>query len=121
MFVLDAQVFAYSTTTFVRAMTSLLQIRQVAHHRSGDMQPARFKLHAEERTSSPVQRPNCRGHALTMAKVFVREGVVERRVAARQLREVSWRCSKPLLSSLPGVVVNVVIERERGVVVTVGY
>ena len=89
------------------------------------MQPARFKLHAEERTSSPVQRPNCRGHALTMAKVFVREGVVERRVAARQLREVSffvsWRCSKPLLSSLPGVVVNVVVERERGVVVTVVY
>jgi len=32
------------------------------------MQPARFKLHAEERTSNPVQRPNCRGHALTMAE-----------------------------------------------------
>jgi hypothetical protein len=25
------------------------------------MQPARFKLHAEEHTSNPVQRPNCRG------------------------------------------------------------
>ena len=59
------------------------------------MQPARCKLHSEERTCSPVQRPNCRGHALTMAKVFVREGVVERRVAARQL-----------LSSFPGVVAN---------------
>ena len=32
------------------------------------MQPARFKLHAEERTCNPVQRPNCRGHALTMAE-----------------------------------------------------
>ena len=31
------------------------------------MQHARFKLHAEERTCNPVQRPNCRGHALTMA------------------------------------------------------
>ena len=26
-----------------------------------DMQPARFKLHAEERTCNPVQRPNFRG------------------------------------------------------------
>jgi hypothetical protein len=25
------------------------------------MQTARFKLHAEERTCNPVQRPNCRG------------------------------------------------------------
>ena len=25
------------------------------------MQPARFKLHAEERTCNPVQRPNFRG------------------------------------------------------------
>ena len=25
------------------------------------MQPARFKLHAEERTCNPVQRPNLRG------------------------------------------------------------
>jgi hypothetical protein len=52
----------YSKTTFIRAITSLsLQIRQVAHLRSGDMQPARFKLHAEEHTSNPVQRPNFRG------------------------------------------------------------
>ena len=32
------------------------------------MQPARFKLNAEERTCNPVQRPNCSGHALTMAE-----------------------------------------------------
>jgi hypothetical protein len=34
----------YSKTTFIRDMRTLLQIRQVAHLRSGDMQPARFKL-----------------------------------------------------------------------------
>jgi hypothetical protein len=43
------------------SIMSLLQIRQVAHLRSVDMQPARFKLHAEERTCNPVQRPNFRG------------------------------------------------------------
>jgi hypothetical protein len=37
------------------------------------MQPARFKLHAEERTCNPVQRPNFRGHALTMARTRVHE------------------------------------------------
>ena len=32
------------------------------------MQPARIKLHAKEHASSPVQRPNFRGHALTTAE-----------------------------------------------------
>jgi hypothetical protein len=31
------------------------------------MQPARFKLHAEERTCSPVQRPNRRGQGTRQA------------------------------------------------------
>jgi hypothetical protein len=36
----------YSITTFIRAMTSLLQIRQVAHLMEHHMQPARIKPHA---------------------------------------------------------------------------
>ena len=32
------------------------------------MQPARFKLHAVERTSNPVQRPNFRGPAQGLLK-----------------------------------------------------
>ena len=31
------------------------------------MQPARFKLHAEERTCNPVQRPNFRGQGTRQA------------------------------------------------------
>ena len=37
----------YSITTFIRAMTSLLQIRQVAHLMEHYMQPARTKPHAK--------------------------------------------------------------------------
>ena len=36
----------YSITTFIRAITSLLQIRQVAHLMEHYMQPARIKPHA---------------------------------------------------------------------------
>jgi hypothetical protein len=38
------------------------------------MQPARFKLHAEERACSPVRRPSLRGHALTMKTLIMAEG-----------------------------------------------
>ena len=65
----------YSITTFIRAITSLLQIQQFARLRSTTyMQPARFKLHAEKRTCSPVQRPNFRGHAAGDVEVTRAEG-----------------------------------------------
>ena len=35
------------------------------------MQPARIKPHAKEHTNNPVQRPNFRGHAGTMARTRV--------------------------------------------------
>jgi hypothetical protein len=38
------------------------------------MQPARFKLHSEERTCSPVQRPNFRGRAAGDVEVTRAEG-----------------------------------------------
>ena len=38
------------------------------------MQPARFKLHAEERTCSPVQSPNFRGRAAGDVEVTGAEG-----------------------------------------------
>jgi hypothetical protein len=43
----------YSITTFIRAMTSLLQIRQVAHLTEHHMQPARIKPHAEGAHKQP--------------------------------------------------------------------
>jgi hypothetical protein len=39
-----------------------LQIRQVAQLMEHYMQPARMKLHAQEHTNNPVQKPNFRGH-----------------------------------------------------------
>ena len=39
-------------TVTLGSMGTLLQIRQVAHLRSGDMQPARFKPHALEAWSA---------------------------------------------------------------------
>ena len=35
------------------------------------MQPARIKPHAKEHTNNPVQKPNFRGHAGTMARTRV--------------------------------------------------
>ena len=43
----------YSITTFIRAMTSLLQIRQVAHLMEHYMQPARTKPHARGAHKQP--------------------------------------------------------------------
>ena len=43
----------YSITTFIRVMTSLLQIRQVAHLMEHYMQPARIKPHAEGAHKQP--------------------------------------------------------------------
>jgi hypothetical protein len=45
----------------MRDLRPLLQIRRAARLKERFMHPARFKLHAEERTCSPVQRPNFRG------------------------------------------------------------
>ena len=42
-------------------LKTLLQIRQVAQLMEHYMQPARMKLHAQEHTNNPVQRPNFRG------------------------------------------------------------
>ena len=52
----------YSNTTFMREITPLLQIRQVAQLMEHYMQPARAPR-AKEHTNNPVQRPNFRGHA----------------------------------------------------------
>ena len=42
-----------------------MQIRQVAHLVENYMQPARMKLHAQEHTNNPVQRPHFRGQGAT--------------------------------------------------------
>ena len=54
----------YSITTFMREITPLLQIRQVAQRMEHYMQPARAPR-AKEHTNNPVQRPNCRGQGAT--------------------------------------------------------
>ena len=54
----------YSITTFMREITPLLQIRQVAHLVEHHMQPARAPR-AKEHTNNPVQRPNFRGQGAT--------------------------------------------------------
>jgi hypothetical protein len=50
-------------------MSTLLQIRQVAHLMEHDMQPA--KPHAKEHTNNPVQRPNFRGQGMSKCVIFV--------------------------------------------------
>jgi len=53
----------YSITTFIRAITSLLQIRQVARLRSTTCNQHGLSPTQKEHTNNPVQKPNCRGHA----------------------------------------------------------
>ena len=53
----------YSITTFIRAITSLLQIRQVARLRS-------TTSNQQEHRNNPVQKPNFRGHAVPAVPKF---------------------------------------------------
>ena len=85
----------YSITTFIRAITSLLQIRQVAHLMEHYMQPARIKLHAKEHTNNPVQRPNFRGHAAGDGEV-TRVGVGVGVLLLNHHLQVTRACGKVL-------------------------
>ena len=53
----------YFYTTFIRAITSLLQIRQVARLRSTTCNLHGLSPTQKEHTNNPVQKPNFRGHA----------------------------------------------------------
>jgi hypothetical protein len=60
----------YSITTFIRAITSLLQIRQVARRRSTTCNRQGQSPTREEHTNNPVQKPNFRGHAVPAVSKF---------------------------------------------------
>ena len=61
----------YFYTTFIRAITSLPQIRQVARLRSTTCNLQVLSPTQEEHTNNPVQKPNFRGHAGTKARTRV--------------------------------------------------
>ena len=64
-------------------MSTLLQIRQVAHLMEHDMQPA--KPHAKEHTNNPVQRPHFRGQG-TKRSVFIKVEVPVVEIQTRESR-----------------------------------
>ena len=59
------------------------------------MQPARIKPHAKEHTNNPVQKPNFRGHAGTMARTRVHK-------PRQSSRTTRGERTRELVSTWPG-------------------
>ena len=70
------------------------------------MQPARFKLHAEERTCNPVQRPNFRGRVTKKEpqKTISPRGLESPAREDRIERNIKVAVLPPILISRQGVV-----------------